>query len=285
MHRVIIKYMQETVELDIDPSETVDNLKNKVGSKLNIEPYLLKLTHRGSILADSTKTMEALQIENLSVVYAHKLEKVQGPSEITEEVYKQETLHSMDKGGHMKNPAMKKLFSNPDIMKGLLEMLPELKNENPELRKLMESSEMLEQMSKIADDPEYMNTQMKNLDIAMAKLETIPGGFNMLRGMLKTQKDPSALLAEERDRTSFKEGTTDAQPSNQPVPNPWSKYNFNPILEYRKQVEYMKECGFTDVGSNIKLLIKHHGDVDNAISEILSGSAMHSPLPDNTSHT
>ncbi|EIJ89480.1 hypothetical protein NEPAR06_2360 [Nematocida parisii] len=285
MHRIIIKHMQETVELDIDPSETVDNLKNKVGSKLSIEPYLLKLTHKGSILADPAKTMEALQIGNLSVVYAHKLEKSQGPSEINEEVYKQETLHSADKPGPMKNPAMKKLFSNPDIMKGLLEMLPELKNENPELRKLMESSEMLEQMSKIADDPEYMNTQMKNLDIAMAKLETIPGGFNMLRSMLKTQKDPSALLAEERDRTSFKEGTTDIQPSNQPVPNPWGKYNFNPILEYRKQVEYMKECGFTDVCSNIKLLIKHHGDVDNAISEILSGSSMHSPLPDNKSHT
>ncbi|KAI5161763.1 ubiquilin [Nematocida ausubeli] len=272
MHKVVVEYMQEVIEFEVSLDDTLDVLRQKISDRIRIDKGKIRLIHKGSALNDPGKTLSSLGVSDGSVIYASKIDKEGTEIDI---VYKPE----METTG-MKDPAMKKVFSNPDIMKGLLEMLPELKNENPELKKLMESSEMMEQMSKIADDPEYMNTQMKNLDIAMAKLETIPGGFNMLRGMLKTQKDPSAMLAEERDRTTFKEGSATAKPSGQPVPNPWGKYNFNPILEYRKQVEYMKECGFTDVGSNIKLLIKHHGDVDNAISEIISGSAMNSPIPD-----
>ncbi|KAH9387163.1 ubiquilin [Nematocida major] len=283
MYRVRVKYLHEEIEIEVSGEETIEVFKQKIENSLNIEHDKIRLTLKGSILADSSKTMSEIGTQEDSVFYASKAEKVSGPSEISGEVYSKKEAPT----GNLlkKDPEMKKILNNPDVMKGLLEMLPELKNENPELKKLMESSEMLEQMSKIADDPEYMTAQMKNLDIAMAKLETIPGGFNMLRNMLKTQKDPGAALMEERDRTSFKEGSRNASPSNQPVPNPWSKYNFNPILEYRKQVEYMKECGFTDVGSNIRLLIKHQGDVDNAISEITSNSTMNSPLPDHKSST
>lgn len=282
IYRVTIKYLQEVVEIEVSDKDTIEILKERIEQKIKVSADRLRLTYKGAVLSDSSKRVAMAGIGEGAIIYANKIEKTEGPSEINGEVYtKKEVKPEM---AIMKEPGMKKIFSNPDIMKGLLDMLPELKNENPELRKLMESSEMLEQMSKIADDPEYMTTQMKNLDIAMAKLETIPGGFNMLRNMLKTQKDPSALLAEEGDRTNFKEGSKDAKPSSQPVPNPWSKYNFNPIVEYRKQVEYMKECGFKDIGSNIRLLIKHRGDVDNAISEITSGSSMHSPLPDHKSH-
>ncbi|KAI5190685.1 ubiquilin [Nematocida minor] len=283
MHKVTVKYLQEVIEIEIGNEDTVETLKNKIEERINVQADGLRLTHKGGILSDTSKTMGALGIEDGAIIYANKMEKPTGPSEINGEVYHKPETHPS--AAMMKDPGMKKIFSNPDIMKGLLDMLPELKNENPEIRKLMESSEMLEQMSKLAEDPEHMNTQMKNLDIAMAKLETIPGGFNMLRGMLKTQKDPSESLAEESERMHFKEGSKDAKPSSQPVPNPWGKYNFNPILEYRSQVKYMKECGFTDISSNIKLLIKHQGDVDSAITEIVSDSAMSSPLPDHKSRT
>lgn len=281
MYKVSIKYLQEIIEIEVENEETVEILLDKIKEKINISEIKLKLTYNGSILSDPSKTMEDLGIKEGALIYANRIEKSTGPSEINGEVYQRQEVHP--KISIMKDPGMKKIFSNPDIMKGLLDVLPELKNENPEIKKLMESSDMLEQMSKIADDPEYMNTQMKNLDIAMAKLETIPGGFNMLRGMLKSQKDPTDLLAEERGRMSFKEGNKDELPSKNPVPNPWRKYNFNPIVEYRKQVKYMKECGFTDISSNIRLLIKHQGDVDNAITEIVMGSSMSSPHSEHTS--
>lgn len=269
MYKVSVKYLQETVEVEVEKEETVEVLQNKIKERMKIETRL-KLTYKGNILSDLSKSMEELEIEEGAVIYANKIGVNSGPAEIDREVYKTETHPKL------KDPSIKKLFNNPDIMKGLLDILPELKDENPEIKKLMESSDMLEQMSKLADDPEYMNTQMKNLDIAMAKLETIPGGFNMLRGMLKTQKDPSEILSEERERMNFTEGNKEGISKN-PVPNPWRKYNFNPIVEYRKQVNYMKECGFTDVSSNIRLLIKHQGDVDGAISEIVMGSSMNSP--------
>ncbi|KAI5187480.1 ubiquilin [Nematocida homosporus] len=280
MHRLTINYMQESFEIQVAEKETIDELKKKIAEKTQVLPERQRLTHKGSILHEGHKTMQDIGVDSTSVIYVSKVEDSHGPKEIKGQVHPQQPVHPGM--AMMKDPGMKKIFSNPEVVKGIIDMFPEMKKDNPELRKLMESSQMLEEMAKLAEDPDYMNTQMKNIDIAMAKLETIPGGFNMLRGMLKTQKDPSAGLAEGLDMTSFKEGSAVVPEIGKPAPNPWGSYNFNPILEYRRQVEYMKECGFTDVGSNIQLLIKHQGNVDEAISEILSAS-MHSPTTDTES--
>lgn len=282
MFRVTVKHMQETFEVEAEGRETVGELKRKIAEKTQIPADKQRLTHKGGVLADGNKTLAEAGIGEHSIVYTNKIETHGGPKEIKGLVHpKQEAPPGMNL---MKDPNMKKLFSNPEIMKELMDMFPEMKKENPELKKLMESSQMLEEMAKLAEDPEYMNTQMKNVDIAMAKLETIPGGFNMLRGMLKTQKDPNANLAEGADSTIFKEGSTEPPSKGQPAPNPWGGNSFNPMIEYRQQVMYMKECGFTDITANIKLLVKYQGDVDQAINDILS-SNMHSPMSDQESQS
>ncbi|OAG29593.1 ubiquilin [Nematocida displodere] len=283
MHRVTVKYMQESFEVEVEDSETIDDLKKKIAEKVQILPDRQRLTHKGCALSHGTKTIHEAQIQATSTIYVNKIEQQTGPKEIVGEVQpKQEVNNGL---GMMKDPAMKKIFSNPDVMKGILEMFPDMKKENPEIKKLMESSQMLEEMAKIAEDPQYMNTQMKNVDIAMAKLETIPGGFNMLRSMLKTQTDPNAGLVGGADSTIFSEGgAITAETKQGPVPNPWGTYNFNPLVEYRQQVEYMTECGFTDTSANIRLLIKHQGDVDEAISEMVCAQST-SPVTDSESRS
>lgn len=262
--------------VEIEEEETVEMLKKKIAEKIQILPERQRLTYRGAALLDSAKKMRDISVDSSSIIYVSKVESSAGPKEIATKVCPKQDAPS---AGLPKNSEMRKIFSNPEVMKGILEMFPEMKKENPELKKIMESSQMMEEMAKLAEDPEYMNIQTKNIDIAMAKLETIPGGFNMLRSTLKVQKDPSAGIVEGGDSTHFKEGSVSVKEAKNPVPNPWGTYNFNPILEYRKQVEYMKECGFTDIAKNINLLVKYHGDVDEAISDIVS-TAMHSPAPD-----
>lgn len=284
MQKVVVKYLKENIEVEIDGKESVDDLKKKLAEKIQILPERQRLVYRGGILSDGNRTMQDLDISEGAVIYAIKTEPE--PREKRDRSspptgLQQQMLPDM----HVvaKDPGMKKILKNPEVMKGLLDMFPEMKKENPELKKLMESSHMLEEMAKIAEDPEYMNTQMKNVDIAMAKLETIPGGFNMLRGMLKTQKDPGDKLAEGGgDSGLFSEGSSAPSEEKNPAPNPWREYNFNPLLEYRRQAAYMRECGFKDTSVNIRLLVKHKGDVDEAISEILT--VVHSP-PDNESTT
>lgn len=283
MQRVTVRYMQESFILEINEGDTVEALKKKIAERIQVLPERQRLTHRGSALADTGKTMKDLGIDSNAVIYVSRSENSSATEGIRKEICSRpETLSGIPQQGFPKASEMRKIFSNPEVMKGILEMFPEMKKENPELKKIMESSQMVEEMAKFAEDPEYMNIQTKNIDIAMAKLETIPGGFNMLRNTLKVQRDPSASAAEGGDGVAFKEGTTDARDARGPVPNPWSTYNFNPIVAYRRQVEYMRECGFTDIAKNITLLIKHHGDVDEAITDILS-SAVHSPVADTES--
>ena len=159
-------------------------------------------------------------------------------------------------------------------MKGIVDLFPEIKKDK-NMKNIIDSPHTIEEMVKAINDPNYLNTQLKNLDIAIARLETIPAGYNVLRSMLKSQKD----IVINNDSTVFKEGSNEINESGS-VPNPWNKNNFNPLVEYRKQVEYMKECGFTDTLSNIKLLVKHKGNVDEAINELLT---IQSPLSPSTS--
>ncbi|KAI5180544.1 hypothetical protein NEOKW01_0848 [Nematocida sp. AWRm80] len=278
MKKVIVQYLQESIEIEVEENKTIDELKIILQERLGVPVDRQRLTLKGSVLSDGTRTIESIEDIEEAVIFLNRIEKIEGPREIAGEVYPKQELRPEMKA--MKDSGIKKIFSNPEIMKGILDMFPEMKKENPELKKLMESTQMLEEMAKLAEDPEYMNTQMKNVDIAMAKLETIPGGFNMLRSMLKTQKDPNAGLAESTENSHFKEGSTITKDKGRAAPNPWgSTTSFNPLLEYRKQVGYMKECGFKNISMNIRMLIKHHGDVDNAISEILS-TPMHSPVSD-----
>ncbi|KAI5172851.1 ubiquilin [Nematocida sp. LUAm3] len=274
--KVSIRYMQEKIEVEVPESITIEELKKKIEEKSSLVPEQQKLIYKGNILTESPKKAEEIKLQEGDVIFLSKVERsANEPREIKGQVNPKKSPPGMDM---MKDPAMKKILGNSDVMKGIMEMFPDMKKENPELKKLMESSQMLEEMTKLAEDPEYMNVQMKNVDIAMAKLETIPGGFNMLRSMLKTQKDPNTGLSEGMDTTNFKEGKAhNKEEASKPAPNPWGTYHFNPILEYREQVEYMKECGFNNIEMNIQMLLKHQGDADAAIMEILYSNQPHSP--------
>jgi len=281
MRRVVVKHMQEEVEIEVEEKETLESLKKKISERVQILPNRQKLTYEGRALQEPGKTIEELKIKDGGVIYANRIEAQSGPKEILEPI--QSKKESRPEANIMKDPTMKKIMSNPEVMKKVLEMCPEMKKQDPELRKLMESNQMLEEIAKFAEDPEYMNTQMKSIDIAMAKLETVPGGFSMLKNMMKMQKDPNSGLAEGADSTVFKEGAVEQGQEGQPAPNPWGGLSFNPMVEYRGQMQYMKECGFKDSGANIRMLVKHQGDVDQAIIELVHTGVMQTPAGENES--
>lgn len=267
-----VKYLQESVELELGEKATLAELRREIETSMRLPPPKQKLTHKGAVLADTSRTLVELGITEGAVIYLNRIEG----DELKPSMRELRSKVEAPEIAMMKDPNVKKMLENPDIMKSVMEMLPGLKKglqDNPELSKMLSSPQMLEDMTKFAEDPEYMNSQMKNADLAMAKLETIPGGFNMLRNILKSYQDPlSEAMDAGRGTMEFQQGSQTDQDSGKPAPNPWRGSQFNPLLEYRKQVEYMRECGFTDTNANIRLLVKHGGDVDDAISEMLASS-------------
>lgn len=276
MAEVIVKYLQETHKMEIKLESTLQELKESIFARISLPVARQRLTFKGNILSDMGRSLEGLGLAEGSVVYVNKVDVDKGTAKEIKGQVCTKAPEQQPELAMMKDPAVKKILDNPDIFKNMIESIPGIKKEmkaNPELSKMIESPQMMEEMSKLAEDPEYMNTQMKNADIAMAKLETIPGGFNILRSTLKTYQDPliNALGGRGGSTISFEKGIANGKINKTPAPNPWgTQPKFNPMVEYRKQAEYMRECGFTDAATNLRLLIKHSGDADDAINEILS---------------
>jgi Ubiquitin family len=268
--KVTVKYLQESVEVNVENSTTLSELKQKIERSTRLAPPKQKLTHKGAVLIDVARTLEELGVTDGAVIYLNRIEVDQQKQSIRELKGKAET-HEM---AMMKDPNVKKMLENPDIMKNVMEMLPGLKKglkDNPELSKMLESPQMIEDISKFAQDPEYMNNQMKNTDIALAKLEKSPEGYVILKNILSFQDQCTGARDAGRGSIEFQQGSQRDQDSGKPALNPWKKgIQFNPLVEYRKQMEYMKECGFTDTNTNMRLLIKHGGDADDALLEILA---------------
>ncbi|KAG0441256.1 Ubiquitin domain-containing protein DSK2a [Dictyocoela muelleri] len=95
------------------------------------------------------------------------------------------------------NPMVKNMFKDKDAMKSMIENMPGMKEElekNSELRMMLNNPQMYEEIEKIAEDPEYMNQQLKNVDLAMQKLENIPGGLNMMNSLMNDIRDPLSTM-------------------------------------------------------------------------------------------
>merc|ERR1719456_2216592 len=84
-------------------------------------------------------------------------------------------------------------MSDPETMRAMVRMNPQLSQlmeQRPEIARMLEDPEMLQQSMRMAANPSLMREMMRNADRAMGNLDVMPGGHNALRRAHEDFADP-----------------------------------------------------------------------------------------------
>ncbi|ADM12495.1 uncharacterized protein Eint_101700 [Encephalitozoon intestinalis ATCC 50506] len=267
--RLTIRYRTDSIEASVMMTDTLESLKLRIQEITGVPVDSQVLLFNDRVLNDNNKELKELGIENDSTLYLKKR------SGARKEGKRQDFTASM-----MKNPLVKNFLKNPDAMKSIVEMFPGLKEEmsnNPELRMMMNSSNLQEELEMFSMNPEYMNTQLKNLDITMSKLENIPGGLNMINSMIKDVQDPlSSALKEGMGRGyRVKEGRKIDKPINEAIPG--ARKEESQLVKYRDKLAELKQIGFSNTRKNFTALIACNGDLERSIMYLRELDSKSSP--------
>lgn len=255
---ITIQYQNNRMPLLISVHDTLSSLKEKISKCIDTPMSDISIYYNNRYLMDDKKTIKELNIENNAVVYLKKKKHVSiGGSE----------------GGHdtteqmLKNPLVKNMLKNPELMKNMIESFPGLKKQiskNPELKMIMNNPNALEEFERLAENPEYMSQQLKNVDIAMSKLENIPGGFNMMNSMIKDVRDPLTGLISQNSTYNVLPGNRDVH--NEIIPNIWRTGRpTNNLVKYRREISEIRKYGFSDLNRIADALSTCNGNIEEAI--------------------
>merc|ERR1719222_943639 len=75
------------------------------------------------------------------------------------------------------------MISDPEMIRAMMRMNPQLEQlmeRQPEIARLLEDPEMLQQSMRLAANPALMREMTRNADRAMGRLDVLPGGHNAL---------------------------------------------------------------------------------------------------------
>jgi ubiquilin len=233
------------VDLDVDGALTVRELKERLAGPSRVAPELQRLIHKGRVLSDQSS------LEHYGIADGDSLHLVQGapaaaaaasvsaPSSATSSAAADPFGLGGGPGGDrmqsvMNSPMMQSLLNNPEMMQALLMANPQIQamlEQNPQLRHVLNDPELLRQSLQAARNPAMMQEMMRNQDRALANIESLPGGFNVLRRMYSDVHEPmldaamapgpgmgrSSSSSEQQQQQQQQQ----APPGGAPMPNPW----------------------------------------------------------------
>ncbi|CAK6449096.1 unnamed protein product [Pipistrellus nathusii] len=136
-------------------------------------------------------------------------------------------------------PFIQGLLSNTGLVRQLVHDNPHMQQliqHNPEIGHILNNPEIMRQTLEFLRNPAMMQEMMRSQDRALSNLESIPGGYNVLRTMYTDIMDPMLNAVQEQfggnpfAATSTANATTNnSQPSRMencdPLPNPWASTN------------------------------------------------------------
>lgn len=254
--KIKIKHDLSSREIVADTETRLADLKMMIQAMTDIEEVDQVLTFNDRVLVDDRKSLAQLGVREGAVMCLKA--KRRRPSEPGQAA-------QGNPAELLKNPFVQNLMKNPEGMKSMMSMFPGLEKEidkNDELRQMVNNPNFMEEMNKLAADPEYFNQQAKNADVAMARLETLPGGLNMISSMVKEVNDPISDVMT-RDSAEIKGGHQNSDVERAAVPNP--KVTVNWLVHYRKQINELNRFGFTDIQQNLIALKQCKGDLKATI--------------------
>ncbi|NP_001164939.1 ubiquilin-3 isoform X1 [Oryctolagus cuniculus] len=134
------------------------------------------------------------------------------------------------------DPFIQGLLSNTGLVRQLVLDNPHMQQliqHNPEIGHILNNPEIMRQTLEFLRNPAMMQEMMRSQDRALSNLESIPGGYNVLRTMYTDIMDPMLNAVQEQfggnpfaTSTTSNATTTSSQPSRtencDPLPNPWT---------------------------------------------------------------
>ncbi|XP_006870395.1 PREDICTED: ubiquilin-3-like [Chrysochloris asiatica] len=134
------------------------------------------------------------------------------------------------------DPFIQGLLSNTSLVRQLVLDNPHMQQliqQNPEIGHILNNPEIMRQTLEFLRNPAMMQEMMRSQDRALSNLESIPGGYNVLRTMYTDIMDPMLNAVQEQFggnpfATATNADTTagNSQPSRtencDPLPNPWA---------------------------------------------------------------
>ena len=234
------------VDVDVDAALTVRELKERLAGPSRVAPELQRLIYKGRVLSDQSS------LEHYGMADGDSLHLVQGaaasaaaaPAGAAPGAGAPSSADPFGFGGGaggdrlqsvMNSPMMQSLLNNPEMMQALLMSNPQIQamiEQNPQLRHVLNDPELLRQSLQAARNPAMMQEMMRNQDRALANIESLPGGFNVLRRLYSDVQEPMLDAAAAREpgagqsnssssSTQQQHQQQQAAPSGAPMPNPW----------------------------------------------------------------
>lgn len=134
------------------------------------------------------------------------------------------------------DPFIQGLLSNTGLVRQLVLDNPHMQQliqHNPEIGHILNNPEIMRQTLEFLRNPAMMQEMMRSQDRALSNLESIPGGYNVLRTMYRDIMDPMLNAVQEQfggnpfaTTTTANATTSSRQPSRMencdPLPNPWA---------------------------------------------------------------
>ncbi|KAL0629479.1 Ubiquilin-3 [Plecturocebus cupreus] len=134
------------------------------------------------------------------------------------------------------DPFIQGLLSNTGLVRQLVLDNPHMQQliqHNPEIGHILNNPEIMRQTLEFLRNPAMMQEMVRSQDRVLSNLESIPGGYNVLRTMYTDIMDPMLNAVQEQFRgnpfataTTANATTTSSQPSRMencdPLPNPWT---------------------------------------------------------------
>ena len=147
-----------------------------------------------------------------------------------------ETMQSMI------TPLMQQMMSNPNTIRSLfgsMQRMHSLMERNPEVNHLLSNPDVLRESLEMVRNPAALQEVMRNYDRALNNMESMPGGYNVLRRMYTEFQEPLlSAFHENANQFSPQQGTGESpgNPSGNgsdteqqrtenrdPLPNPWAQ--------------------------------------------------------------
>merc|ERR1719183_2736008 len=93
----------------------------------------------------------------------------------------------------MDSPMVQQMMSNPETLRGMMRMNPrmnQLMEQRPEIARMLEDPELIQQSMRMMSNPELMREMTRNQDRAMGQLNVMPGGHQALQRAHEEYMDP-----------------------------------------------------------------------------------------------
>merc|ERR1719331_474068 len=88
---------------------------------------------------------------------------------------------------------VQQMLSDPETVRAMMRMNPQmnqLMEQRPEIARILEDPEMLQQSMRMAANPSLMREMTRNADRAIGRLDVMPGGHNALLHAHEDVADP-----------------------------------------------------------------------------------------------